>query len=188
MTDQAIDRIQLKKMIEGCTANDRQSQELLYRQYFQTMFQMCRRKTGNDDEAMEILNYGFLKVFQNIAKYRFEGSFEGWVRRLIYNHLCDHFRKINRQIPLAELKVTDKKNEADVEHKLYYEDLMRLVEKLPEKDKKVFVLYAIEGYTHEEIAENLGMSNGTSKWYLHKARNQLKTWILALNELKSHVG
>ena len=163
------------ELINGCIDNDRAAQELLYRTYFGKMYGMCLRHSGEQTIAMTIVNDGFLKVFKNIAKFKHKGSFEGWIRRIMYNTVCDYYRKQSNKQKYIE--IDDKGIDAGVYHQLDYEDLLLLVNNLTPATKQVFILYAIEGYKHHEIAEHIDISISTSKWHLANARTKLQAMI-----------
>ncbi|WP_235295912.1 RNA polymerase sigma factor [Portibacter marinus] len=178
----------LDRIIEGCIKNKRKSQQELYNLYFPKMIAMCFRYTSDEDKAMMILNDGFLKVFKNIHTFEFKGSFEGWVRRLIFNCISDHFRKENKYLKLMVFEEKEKRSDELVLDSLFYDDLLRLVNKLPGNTHKVFSLYAIEGFNHKEIAEMLDISEGTSKWHLSEARKKLKAMIRNTKTTINHAG
>ena len=163
--------------MEGCLRNDRQIQEQLYRTYFGSMIAMCMRHTSDREEAMTIVNNGFLRVFKKIDKYSFQGSFEGWIRRIVYHSVSDYFRNTSNTLRFLEIDDRDKPMNSNALDNLYLEDLMYMVDDLPPATKEVFRLYAIEGYTHVEIAKLLEISEGTSKWHLSEARKKLKILI-----------
>lgn len=160
--------------MQDCAANDRRAQEKLYRHYFPIMLSMCRRHTSDQETAFTIINDGMLKVFKNISSYNFQGSFEGWVRRIVYRALSDYFRKENKYLKFLVFEEKEKNTQQNVLAGLYYDDLIQLTESLPDKMSKVFHMYAIEGYNHREIGVQLNMSDGTSKWYLSEARKEIK--------------
>ena len=166
-----------EQLIKGCLSNDRFYQERLYRKYAPTMLRMCYRHTKDQHEALEIVNNGFLKVFQKLDTYSKTGSFEGWIRKIVFRCLSDFFRSKNRAIRFLELDGRDSEKMTTVLDDLYLEDLLGVIELLPDLSRKVFSLYAIEGYSHKEIAEQLNMKEGTSKWYLSEARKQLKKLV-----------
>lgn len=178
----------LSKIISGCVANQRKAQEELYRLFFPKMIAMCYRYTSEEDRALMIVNDGFLKVFQKIGTYESRGSFEGWVRRLVFNSISDHFRKENKYMKLMVFEETEKKSDELVLDRLFYDDLLKLVSKLPGNTHKVFNLYAIEGYNHREISELLKISEGTSKWHLSEARKKLKQLLITANLKLNHAG
>lgn len=176
----------LNKIIEGCILNKRTSQEELYRLFFPKMIALCFRYTSDEDKALTMLNDGFLKVFQKINTFEGRGSFEGWVRRLVFNSISDYFRKENKYVKLLLFEEAEKKEENLVLDRLYYNDLLKLVDSLPGNTHKVFQLYAIEGYNHREISEMLNISEGTSKWHLSEARRKLKELLISNNQTVKH--
>mgnify|MGYP001179414921 CR=1 FL=1 len=167
----------IRSIIEGCKANDRRCQEKLYRLYFPAMAQMCHRFTHDQDRIIDIVNNGFLRAFQKIHLYEHKGSFEGWLRRLIFHAISDYFKKENRYLKFLILDEKDDSIREEAIHSLYYEDLMSMIEDLPFMSKQVFILFAIEGHSHDEIATKLGIQEGTSKWHLSNARKILKDRI-----------
>lgn len=143
---------------------------------------MCMSYTSCKDTAMLILNEGFLKVFQNIGKYENKGSFEGWIRRICFRCLSDHFRKEKSYVQFLVFEDFDKREKTNALNDIYYEELVQLIELLPSTTAKVFRLYAIDGFKHREIAEQLNISEGTSKWHLSEARSKMR------NLIDSHQG
>jgi len=164
-----------KELVAGCIRNDRRSQEAFYRKYFPVMLRMVGRYTQDQDEAISILNDGFLRVFKKLDTFSFNGSLEGWVRRLVFNALSDYYRKANRSMRFLVFEDRDKKTDDSVLNDLYFEDLLGYVGQLPDATQRVFHLYAIEGFKHKEIAAMLKISEGTSKWHLSSARKQLQS-------------
>lgn len=173
-------------LVAGCIDNKRAYQEILYKQYFPTMMRMCLRYTQDEDKAMQIVNNGFLKVFQKIGQYSGKGSLEGWIRRIVFHALSDYFKKENRQIKFLELADRDDVSIQEGLSNLLLEDLFKLIDLLPNATRDVFYLYAVEGYTHREIAAEKNISEGTSKWHLNAARKQLKQWIKQQNDAQYH--
>ncbi|MHA4808220.1 RNA polymerase sigma factor [Flavitalea flava] len=172
-------------MIKGCLKNDRKTQEELYRRFYQVMMVLCVRYTKNEQEAVEVLNDGFLKVFMNIALYDAkQASFYTWVRKIIINTAIDFLRR--EQLYLNGDLVLQEKEEPVIENdairKLNSEDLLKVVRQLPSATRLVFNLYTIDGFNHREIASLLKISEGTSKWHLSEARKHLKR-IINLMEL-----
>jgi RNA polymerase sigma factor (sigma-70 family) len=168
-----------------CAANERQAQEQLYRRFFQPMLQMCLRYTdGNRDRALEILNDGFLRVFKKIHLYEGRGSLEGWIRKLIFHAVSDYYKANDsylKKVVFDELPIENQpkivakpENTEGALAALFFEDLLVLVDFLPPATREVFKLYAVEGFSHAEIGEQLGITTGTSKWHLSEARNKLK--------------
>lgn len=163
-----------QELVEGCTANDRRTQEVLYRRFFPEMLRMCLRYTRDEDTAIEIVNNGFLRVFKKIHTFAFKGSLEGWVRRLVYHSMADYYRDNARYLHFLVLEERDQSVPERGHENFFEEDILRAVRTLPPTSQEVFRLYAIEGYSHAEIAQNLHMSEGTSKWHLSTARQKLR--------------
>ncbi|MBI1225673.1 MAG: sigma-70 family RNA polymerase sigma factor [Bacteroidetes bacterium] len=166
-----------EELVKGCVANDRYWQEQFYRRFFPTMMEMCLRRTDDKDEAMSIVNNGFLRVFKKIHLYSFKGSLEGWVRRLVWHSLADYFRDQQKYVHFLVFEERDEPVYANTASQLYVEDILKMVNSLPPASAEVFRLYAIEGFSHAEIGEQLGISDGTSKWHLSTARQQLRKMI-----------
>src|SRR5258706_11489245 len=146
-------------------------QEELYRRFSPRMYAVCLRYAGNTEEAEDILQEGFIKVFKKMSSYRGDGSFEGWMRRVFVNTAIEHFRRKRYLMPVTE------KEENTIEGKylsvlddLAARDIMMLVQDLSPGYRTVFNLYVVEGYTHKEIADMMGISEGTSKSQLSRAK------------------
>ncbi len=135
------------------------------------------RYTQDRNLAMEIVNTGFLRVFKKLDTFKFAGSLEGWIRKIVYHSLADHFKKKSSNIHFLEIEKGDKPKENYVLEGLYAEDILKSIDRLPAATRSVFILYAIEGYKHHEIATELGISTGTSKWHLSEARKKLKNFL-----------
>ncbi len=163
-----------RELVDGCIRNDRLFQELLYRRFFAKMIAMCLRYTNDREQALEIVNDGFLRVFKKLDTFKFKGSLEGWIRRIVYHSVSDYFRKNSKYLERIVLEEKDSELEATAHADLYANDIMGLVGQLPPATQQVFKLYAIEGYTHPEIAKKLNISDGTSKWHLSEARKKLR--------------
>lgn len=168
-----------QELVEACTLNDRRAQEALYRRFFPEMMRMTLRYTRDEDTAIEIVNNGFLRVFKKIHTFAFKGSLEGWVRRLVYHSMADYFRDNARYLHFLVLEEHDSSVPERGHETFYEEDILRAVRTLPPVSQEVFRLYAIEGYSHAEIAENLDISEGTSKWHLSTARQKLREILSA---------
>lgn len=169
-----------QELVEGCARNERRAQEALYRRFYPEMLRMCRRYTRDEDTAMEIANNGFLRVFKKIHTFAFKGSLEGWVRRLVYHSMADYFRDNARYLHFLVFEERDEAVQERGHETFYEEDIMRAVGALPPVSQEVFRLYAIEGYSHAEIAASLSISEGTSKWHLSTARQKLREMLVAL--------
>lgn len=185
-----LDKEALKKIVKGCVKGDRESQKLLYQSYYSKMMSVCYRYTKDADEAKDILHDGFIKIFNSLHKFKFDGSLEGWMRRLVVNTAIDNYRRNKKMYSMTETGMTedqiDLSVEADVFSTFNAKVIMEAVQSLSPAYRTVFNLYAIEGYSHKEIAEKLGVSVGTSKSNLAKAkvnlRQQLEKKIKYKNE------
>ncbi len=182
------EKLSERELVAGCVRNERYCQEMLYRQFFPAMLRMCMRYTQDREVALEIINTGFLRVFQKLHTFSFNGSLEGWIRRLVFHSLSDYYKKNNRSLHFLSVEDRDAPISSEALSQLYLEDLMKLVDRLPDATQRVFVLYAIEGFTHEEIGDQLGISSGTSKWHLASARKKLKQWINQQHNRNSYAG
>lgn len=139
---------------------------------------ICLRYSSNRSEARIIINDGFLKVFKNLYKFDVEKPFEPWVGRIMSNTAIDHYRAELKYMNLLDIAEVDEVFEqATIEHKLYYDELVGLVQQLPPSYRTVFNLYAVDGFTHEEIAQKLHISVGGSKSNLFKARKKLREFL-----------
>lgn len=170
-----------QELVAGCVRNDRRAQEALYRRFFPGMMRMCLRYTRDEDRAMEIVNNGFLRVFKKLDTFAFKGSLEGWVRRLVYHSVADHFREHAKYYHFLVFEERDATVLETGNDRFFEEDILREVRALPPTSQEVFRLYAIEGFSHNEIAERLGISEGTSKWHLSTARAKLREQLEALD-------
>ncbi len=174
-----------KELVEGCVRNDRYSQELLYRQHFPAMMRMCMRYTNDREKAMEIVNTGFLRVFKKLHTFSFKGSLEGWIRRLVFHSISDYFKKPSNKVHFMIFEDHDQPFDMHALESLYAEDILKMVEMLPPATKRVFKLFAIDGYSHPQIAKQLNISAGTSKWHLSAARKKLQQMINKNNTKES---
>ena len=140
------------------------------------MYAVCLRYSNNSDDAQDLLQEGFIKVYRNLHRFRAEGSFEGWVRRVFVNSSIEHFRK--KSIKLASVSEKEEANieDADISalDTLAEKDIIKLIQELSPGYRTVFNLYVVEGYSHKEISEQLGISEGTSKSQLARARGILQ--------------
>jgi RNA polymerase sigma factor (sigma-70 family) len=166
------------KLIKGCIAGQKSCQEELYRILSPAMYALCLQYAADHDEASDFLQEGFIRVYTSIESYRHEGSFEGWVRRIMVNTALQLLRKKKQLFLLNE----EMPQEADYEvpagqSELEKEDLLMMVRKLPENQRIVFNLFVIEGYNHMEISKMTGIPENTSKSHLHRARIALKEMI-----------
>ncbi len=172
-------------LIQQSASGDRRSQKLLYDRYASKMFGVCLRYAQDYQNAEDILQEGFVKAFRNMEKFRFEGSFEGWLRRIMVNTAIEMHRRKNHLYPLVEVENTDiELVEENAVNMLAADDLMTMIASLSPGYRTVFNLYAIEGYSHKEIAEQLNISEGTSKSQLARARYILMDMVEQRTGLK----
>jgi RNA polymerase sigma factor (sigma-70 family) len=165
-------------LIEGCLRGDRKMQYELYRKYAPKMYAVCLRYAGNAEEAEDILQEGFIKVFSKIGSFRREGSFEGWIRRIFVNTAIEQFRKKIHLQPVTEYEESTIEGKySSVLDNLAEKDIIQLIQQLSPGYRTVFNMYVIEGYTHKQIAEALGISEGTSKSQLSRAKQILQELV-----------
>ena len=162
-----------KKLIHRAASGKREAQKALYDRYAPKMLALCQHYIKDGHFAEDIMIEGFVKVFQNLSGFRFEGSFEGWVRRIMVREAIDFLRK-RQFIVFDNTRLDENGGEQQVSDPYQLEALELLIDSLPEGYRLVFTLYAVEGYKHAEIAEVLGISENTSKSQLFKARKQLQ--------------
>jgi len=167
-------------LINGCLAGDRRSQKDLYDKFSGKMYAVCMRYMGNADDAQDILQDGFIKVYKNLDKFRGEGSFEGWMRRIMANTAIEQLRR-------KKLNFSTSEKEEQLEYKapgavdnLSEKDLLKIVSELSPGYRTVFNMYVVEGYGHKDIADIMGISEGTSKSQLARARMILQEKVKAL--------
>ena len=165
-------------LIEGCINGNRQMQYQMYERFAPKMYGVCLRYAGNAADAEDILQEGFIKVFNKIGSFRSEGSFEGWVRRIFVNTAIEHFRKKTYQQPITDYEEnTIEGKYENVLDSMAEKDIIALVQNLSPGYRTVFNMYVIEGYTHKQIAEILGISEGTSKSQLSRAKLILQDMV-----------
>ena len=153
-------------------------QEALYRRYAAKMYGVCLRYAGNTEEAEDILQEGFIKVYNKMSSYRGDGSFEGWIRRIFVNTAIEHFRKKTYLQPITEMEENTVEGKyLSVLDSLAEKDIIQLVQQLSPGYRTVFNMYVIEGYTHKQIAEAMGISEGTSKSQLSRAKQILQDLV-----------
>lgn len=174
-----IDLYSEEEILKGCKRNKRRCQEILYRKYAKKMYGICLSYAGERDLAQDMLQDSFIKIFEKIREFELQGSLEGWIRRIVTNTAIDHLRKIKRIQNFLSEKVEVKTETSfhDGLEKLKTEDILKQVSRLPEGARAIFNLYALEGYTHKEIAEKLNITEGTSKSQFNRARKMLMSWL-----------
>lgn len=153
-------------------------QRELYDRYAAKMYGVCLRYAANAEEAEDVLQEGFIKVFRKMATFRGEGSFEGWIRRIFVNTAIEHYRKKTYLQPITEQEENTVEGKyISVLDKLAEKDIINLVQQLSPGYRTVFNMYVVEGYTHKQIAEQLGISEGTSKSQLSRAKQILQELV-----------
>ena len=171
-----------KALIKKAMRNNREAQKMLFEIHSPKMLSVCRYYIKDLQHTEEVMLNGFFKVFSNLNNFKNEGSFEGWIRRIMVNESISFLRKQKKiELFVEDVEIQyDYSDETDTD--IDAEVIQQLIDNLPEGYKMVFIMYAIEGYKHHEIAEQLNISEGTSKSQLFKARKLLKQQINELNK------
>ncbi len=179
MTDKSNYTISESDLIKGCIEGDRRMQEELYRRFAPRMYAVCLRYANNTDDAQDLLQEGFIKVYRNLHRFRGEGSFEGWIRRVFVNTSIEHFRKKSTRMSMVTDKEDQAIEDADITalDNLAEKDIIKIIQELSPGYRAVFNLYVVEGYSHKEIGDMLGISEGTSKSQLARAKSVLQKKI-----------
>lgn len=180
-----MNETKLSIIIQGCKKRNRKSQSDLYRLYYAYGMSVCIRYAKDEDQAILILNDGFLKVFNHIKKYDVERTFKPWFRRIIVNTAINYLKKEAKEMQKTNLDdARQLAYEESILSSISYKEIMGMVQSLSAMYRAVFNMYVIDGYKHKEIAENLGISVGTSKSNLSKARAKLQKMVLNSRTLK----
>jgi len=170
---------ELHKLIGGCINQDRKCQKVLYKAFYGFSMAICMRYARNRDEASEVMNLGFFKALTHIDRYDVSRPFKAWLGKIMVNASIDFYRANLKMAYTDDLDKAEHVTDGElVDRNLHYSDLLAMVQQLPQAYRTVFNLFAIEGYSHEEIGEMLNINAGTSKSNLHKARQKLKQMIL----------
>jgi RNA polymerase sigma factor (sigma-70 family) len=181
---------ELSLYIRGCALNERESQKKIYNSFYGYAMAICDCYANNEDDAVEILNDGFLKIFKEIHRYKPAytneiNSFKGWLRKIMVCTAIDHFRKNKKHKVVGELDIatvhTSVQEESGLD-KVSYDEIIRFIQNLSPAYRTVLNLFIVEGFSHEEIADQLGISIGTSKSNLAKARKQLQKILFTQNQ------
>ena len=177
-------------LIRGCVNKDRKMQEMLYHRFASKMYAVCLRYCKDAEDAQDLLQDGFVKIFKNLEKFRGEGSFEGWIRRIFVNTSIEHFRKSvknNSVTDSQEVVIEDPSwNALD---NLAEKDIIKMIQELSPGYRQVFNMYVIEGYSHKDIGDILGINEGTSKSQLARAKGILKKMVeIKLNKTNSDLN
>jgi RNA polymerase sigma-70 factor (ECF subfamily) len=169
----------IHQLIDRCRAGERKAQELLYKQFASKMLGVCMRYATDRMEAEDMLQNGFIKVFQKVNDYRGEGTFEGWIRRIMVHSSIEYYRKHHKMMQMVDIDEAGQEPSVNplAVSNLDAKVLLALIQQLASGYRIVFNLYALEGYSHKEIAAIVGISEGASKSQLSRARNILKEQI-----------
>lgn len=165
-----------KTVIELAIANNRAAQQKLYLQFSPKMLSVCRQYVKDVQQAEDIMITAFMKMFTNLNKFQFNGSFEGWIRRIMVNESISYLR-VHKNVKFIDDETFFEERFNNVESQFSVDDIQLLIDNLPDGYRMVFNLYAIEGYKHHEIATMLGITEGTSKSQLSHARKMLQNQI-----------
>lgn len=175
-----------EELIKGCIQEDESCQRELFRQYAGKMLGVCHRYARNAADAEDIVQDAFIKVFEKIYQFKSEGSFEGWIRKIVVNTALKKYAVIRYDKEVSGYEINDR-NESSTDATAYSQlsekELLGLINDLPDGYRLIFNMYVIEGYQHEEIAEMLNIQPGTSRSQLVKARNMLKKQILQKQQI-----
>ncbi|MEY3424805.1 MAG: hypothetical protein RL679_163 [Bacteroidota bacterium] len=163
-------------LVIECVKGDSRAQRMLFERFSKKMLGVCMRYAKSTEQAEDVLQDGFIKVFSKLNDFKHDGSLEGWIRRIMVNTSLDQIRKENKLLGNTSLDNVDYKlqNNAFVLENLAAKDLMKMVQSMPVGYKVVFNMFAIEGYSHKEISEHLGISENTSKSQYSRARAYLR--------------
>ncbi len=165
-------------LIAGCIRADRLAQKQLYERYYGKMMVVCMRFARDEDEAVGMLNEGFLKVFDKLEQFRPESSLESWIRRIMINNAIDHYRKTKKHSHVIDIDhASGSFNDEDILPNMTADEIILLIQKLPISYRTVFNLFVLEGLSHKEIGEKLQITEGSSKSNLAKARKKLQVLI-----------
>lgn len=178
-----------QEIINGCRDGNRAVQEVLYRNYFSIYMKVCVRYTRNPEDAEQVLNDGFLKIFTKISSFGGQGSFPGWMHRIMVNTCLDFLRshelRTGMQMHINSEMIEDSLLAATTANlaidKLEFKELVNLIQVLPAMTRTVFNLFVFEGMSHKQIAAALPISEGTSQWHVHQARHLLQKKIKSIN-------
>ncbi len=180
---------ELQLLILACRKNDLSSQKRIYRHFYNYGMTICFRYAQNSEEAREILNDGFVKAFTKLDKYSPNLSFKAWFNKILVNTAIDHYRKKQSRPQTVDLVYAQHiETPAGILEELSTQDILKMIQQLSPAYRMVFSLHAVEGFSHKEIANKLGISLGTSKSNLAKARIKLKAMMQLLEEKKSKYG
>jgi RNA polymerase sigma factor (sigma-70 family) len=170
-------------LLHDCLANKRKAQEVLYRQFYGFAMTIALRYARDEHDAADIMSQAFVKIFKSLHSFDpAKGSLHGWIKKIVVNEGLDHIKSRSRFSKDVELETAPEPPiNNQVLEEMGAEEIMNMIKRLPPATHAVFVLYGIEGYNQREIAERLGISEGTSKWHLNEARKTLQKQLLEYN-------
>jgi RNA polymerase sigma-70 factor (ECF subfamily) len=181
----------INEVIEGCCAQNPQFQKILFKQFAPKMLGICMRYCKNDDSAKDAMQEGFIKIFKHISNFKAESKLETWMTRIMINCALTEWKKSNKWVLPSPVEDHDPlfdtlpDNSPDIISALEYRDLINMLQQLPDGYRVVFNMYVVEGYSHQEIAQELGISVGTSKSQLNRARKNLQLLLQKKTSLQN---
>ena len=176
----------LDQYIKKCVDNDREAQLKVYQLFSPVLYGLCLKYMRNEDDAKDVFQEAFIIAFQKMGQYKFEGSFEGWIKRIFINKLLETLKKKKKDVLFLDVFDTDIAVEEELElEPIEQEKLLEYIQELPDQYRMVFNLYVFEKMKHKEIAELLGISEGTSKSNLNRAKSILKKKIMMVVNSKT---
>jgi RNA polymerase sigma-70 factor (ECF subfamily) len=173
----------LEKLIKGCRKNEASAQAKVYQLFAGKLFALCLKYSQNYEDAEDILQDSFIRIFDKIKQFDGKGSFEGWMKRITINVALQKYRK-GKKLQVVRNEVIESEETVELEEEIEANFLLELIQQLPDQYRLVFNLYVLDHFTHREIAELLNISEGTSKSNLSRARKILKEKIIAYQQTK----
>lgn len=164
-------------IISACAARDKNAQKKVYESYYPVMLAIVRRYIKDQEEVLDVVNQGFVKIFSKVDQFHFENSFEGWCKRIVINTALDHLRSSKRYRDFFSFDTMIPSHQVynDGVNNMSIDELMKVINSISPISKLVFNMFAIDGYSHKEISDVLNISVGTSKWHLSSARKQIQS-------------
>jgi len=179
-----VGKLSEQQLIQSCAGGDGKAQKILYDQYSKTMFGICLRYCDSYEEAKDILQDGFIKVFSKMGQFGFQGSFEGWMKRIFVNTALEYYRSQKNHMYHEDVNAANNlPHTDDAIGKISQKEILNALQNMAPGYRSVINLYIIEGYSHAEIAKMLGISEGTSKSQLSRARIILQQVLVKLNKV-----
>jgi RNA polymerase sigma factor (sigma-70 family) len=184
MSPLKLNSLNVNQLVEACLQGDDHAFEQLFQIYAGTMMTVCRRYASNTAESEDILQEGFIRIYQNLGSFGFKGSFEGWIRRVMVNTALRYIsqKRTSHEVQIEEYPI-EETHEPDALSIMTEEEILKLIDGLPDGYKIIFNLYVLEGFSHKEIASTLGIEEGTSRSQLVKARRMLQERFAELHRI-----